>query len=515
VAELSNKRVAIYARFSSDKQNDASIEDQVHRAREWLRSHGGDPDVAQIFPDFAISGASMDRPGMRSLMYAVESGAIDLIVTESVDRISRDAHDAFGFRKALAYRNVALECLDGTRVASDDKNGLLMYGLRSMLGEQYLIDLADKTRRGLEGRARAGFATGSVPFGYRTERTPSGNKIDIDDECAAIVREVFGLYATGMSMEAAARQLNTLSRLSPRGRAWTVGAVRCILTNPAYHGKWTFGAREWRKVPGTNKRRPRKSKTRPITQDRPHLAIVSDELWKAVASRFATHKKLPKAKRAHLLSGILKCGVCGSAMHDAGGSSHRYLKCSLAKRGGQCSNKVTLRSIEADQAFVNKLASQAREVWPELLDLAREEITVWSSSRGFREQEVTAELAKTEREITKLVAAIVRTGSEALEAELTKAEARKRSLQDQLAQLKAAAPELPPPEVISETIATMQSLHELPLDAARELLRNYLHERVIHAVPEADRYLLSWGLLGSAMLASSPIKNAAPGDNRG
>lgn len=84
MAPLSNARAAIYARFSSDKQSDASIEDQVHRAREWLRVSGADPDAAQVFSDYAVSGASMDRPGMRALQDAIERGTVDVIVTESV-----------------------------------------------------------------------------------------------------------------------------------------------------------------------------------------------------------------------------------------------------------------------------------------------------------------------------------------------------------------------------------------------------------------------------------------------
>lgn len=144
--------VAIYARFSSDKQSGASIDDQVHRARAHVAAQGVDPAGCIVYADHALSGATLARPGLQAMLAAVERGELDTIVCESVDRLSRDAHEALGMRKRLAYRGVTLECLDGTRIGgAGDKNGLLMFGLRSMLGEQYLVDLADKTRRGLEG----------------------------------------------------------------------------------------------------------------------------------------------------------------------------------------------------------------------------------------------------------------------------------------------------------------------------------------------------------------------------
>jgi site-specific DNA recombinase len=63
---LNGLRFAVYARFSSDRQSDASIEDQVHRARAFIAAQAGTLDPAMVFADFAVSGASMDRPGMRS-----------------------------------------------------------------------------------------------------------------------------------------------------------------------------------------------------------------------------------------------------------------------------------------------------------------------------------------------------------------------------------------------------------------------------------------------------------------
>ena len=65
--------VAIYARYSSDKQSEASIEDQVRRCREHIERSGGDPDRALVFSDYGISGASLQRPGQIAERYRARS----------------------------------------------------------------------------------------------------------------------------------------------------------------------------------------------------------------------------------------------------------------------------------------------------------------------------------------------------------------------------------------------------------------------------------------------------------
>ena len=160
-------RVAIYARYSSDRQNEASIEDQVHRAKQWIAAQGGAPDRAAVFTDYAVSGASLDRPAMQQLLAAISANNFDVMVAESVDRMSRHMDDRARFRKLLMHHRVAFHGLDGTVVKAKDKSAALMFGMRSMFAEQFLADLSDKTLRGLEGRARARKATGAVAYGYR------------------------------------------------------------------------------------------------------------------------------------------------------------------------------------------------------------------------------------------------------------------------------------------------------------------------------------------------------------
>lgn len=511
MVSVAGKRVAIYARFSSDKQNDASIDDQVHRASEWLRTHGADPDSALILSDRAVSGASMDRPGMRALLAAVERGEVQVVVTESVDRISRDAHDALGFRKTLAYKGVDLECLDGTRIGGTDKNSLLMYGLRSMLGEQYLADLADKTRRGQEGRARGGKAAGRSPFGYRHVQTDAGVSIEIDPERAPIVRRIFELYAAGFSFAVVAAALNADGIPPPRphsrktGTGWMVSAVREILLNDRYHGVWMFGEREWRKVPGTNRRISRaRAGGALVTMERPELALVDEQLWLEVQARFASHKtpELKQARRRYMLSGIATCGVCGGVMTVHGGSAtHRYYGCSNARKRGPtvCANRANLEVRELERTVVRALHIRFLHAIPRVLELLAEEERQWARVRPDRSEDARRRIREIESKLDNLVDTLAATGSRAIGAKVTELEAQRIAARAELATLEGAAPTAPTSPELAERLRVIERLLLVPPDTAREALRRLLEGGRVECIPLDDgSYDARWTILPSA-----------------
>jgi len=84
-------RVALYARCCSDNQRDASIEDQLRQCRERAEREGW--TVVETYSDRAISGASMIRPGIQALLADAQMGRFDMVLSEALDRISRDQED--------------------------------------------------------------------------------------------------------------------------------------------------------------------------------------------------------------------------------------------------------------------------------------------------------------------------------------------------------------------------------------------------------------------------------------
>jgi DNA invertase Pin-like site-specific DNA recombinase len=157
-------RVAIYARYSSDQQSAASIADQFRVCREYAERQGW--QVAALFEDAAISGASLMRPGFQAPMRDALAGGLDVVLAESLDRFSRDQEDTAGLFKRLTFAGVRIVTL------GEGDIGHLHVGFKGTMNALYLTDLAEKTRRGLRGRVEAGRSGGGLCFGY-TVRIPA------------------------------------------------------------------------------------------------------------------------------------------------------------------------------------------------------------------------------------------------------------------------------------------------------------------------------------------------------
>jgi site-specific DNA recombinase len=158
-------RVSIYARYSSDKQREESIEDQVRLCEE--RAARENWRVVKRYTDHAISGASLIRPGIQALMQDAQSGKFDLVLTESLDRISRDQEDIAGVYKRLRFAGVKMHTLSEGEIAE------LHIGFTGTMSALYLKNLGEKTWRGQSGRVRAGKSGGGNCFGYDVVRSVS------------------------------------------------------------------------------------------------------------------------------------------------------------------------------------------------------------------------------------------------------------------------------------------------------------------------------------------------------
>lgn len=308
-------RVAIYARYSTDLQSQASIEDQIRLCEERVRSLGG--TVVQTYTDHAISGASLIRPGIQMLMQDAASGQYDMVFADALDRISRDQEDIAGVYKRLTFAGVSMATL------SEGEISQLHIGLKGTMNALFLKDLADKTRRGLRGRIEKGRSGGGKSFGYDIVHGEERGKRTINELEANVVRRIFEDYAAGKSPKAIAVQLNKEGIAGPTGSAWgqsTINGNRQrgtgILNNELYIGQLVWNRLRYMKEPGSGKR---VSKLNPedkwIRQEVPELRIIGEELWQKVRARQEGLTRAPELwqtnRPKNLFSYLIKCGKCG------------------------------------------------------------------------------------------------------------------------------------------------------------------------------------------------------------
>lgn len=518
---LAGARCAIYARYSSDLQSGSSIEAQVERARRYAEERGAYVAAELVFVDAAISGATSARPGLRGLLAACDARRVDVVLVESFDRISRDQADLHPILRRWRLADVrAIGIGDG--VDTEGKGATLAVGMRAIMAQAYLEDLADKTRRGLEARARAGLATGGVPFGYVTKPAPGGRAIEVEPAAAAVVRRIFAEHVAGRSLAAIASGLNadgvTPPRSSRRLRApsWQVTTVRSMLHNPRYRGVLTFGERTWRKVPDTQLRRPKMRAPHEVVRlERPELRIVDEETWLAanperVERQARAAQKRGEARRAYLFSGLLRCGACGASMQIRGGSSRMYYRCGDASARGTCSSTV---SVAEDVVRTELLAAIAERVWSPATSAAIRAIVDEVLARNADRSELDAarrSLAASEIKIARLTDALAGDHGAAPAAVLGKLrelEADARSTRARIVQLELVARTdgLPSAdEVLERTRELARGLGRIDrVDVARDRLRALLRGPVVltqdgdHVVARTE--LLPAVLLGEAL----------------
>lgn len=284
-------RAALYARYSSDNQRDNSISDQLRICRLHAERQGW--TIIEEYSDHAVSGASLLRPGIQALMADAGRRRFDIILTESLDRLSRDQEDVAGFYKRMRFADVKLVSL------SEGEINELHIGLKGTMGAHYLKDLADKTRRGLRGRIEAGKSGGGNCYGYELVRrfTAGGEALRgerrIDVEEAAVVRRIFKDYADGASSRTTAWTLNREGVPGPMGCTWGPSTIHGnpkrgigILNNELYIGRLVWNRQRFIKDPETGKRVARPNpEAEWVIQSVPELRIVDDDLWQRVKDR--------------------------------------------------------------------------------------------------------------------------------------------------------------------------------------------------------------------------------------
>jgi site-specific DNA recombinase len=478
-------RAVIYARYSSDLQSNASIDDQVHNCTLRVESEGW--TLAEIYSDHAASGATMLRPGYQRLLMDARAGLLDIVVAEALDRLSRDQEDIAALYKQLTFAGVKLVTL------AEGKIDELHIGLKGTMNALFLKDLAQKTHRGLVGRVRAGKSGGGRAFGYEVIRSlddagePVRGEQRINDAEAAIVRRIFDEYVSGRSPRAIAI---TIIGNRKRGTG--------ILNNRLYIGERVWNRLAYQRDPQTRKRVSRLNLPEQwIVTKVPQLTIIDEPLWNLAQTLQDTRSRDTRPAGAagpdwrqrrprHLFSGLIKCGCCGGGMSLV---SRIYYGCSASRNKGTCTNRLTLRLDRLEETVLKGL--QERLLTPELTEtFVREytaEVNRLRTLKSAGRHEATQRQATLQRQIANIVETVTsgRT-SAALLDRLETLEKEKAELDKEL-----GAPE-PEPVIIHPNAASLYSVKVADLrdaltregarDEAATILRGLVTQIRLHPV---------------------------------
>jgi DNA invertase Pin-like site-specific DNA recombinase len=396
-------RIATYARFSTDLQSPKSVEDQQRECDRFIKKQGGKPDPSLRFSDEAITGKTLNRPGLHALLDAAAGDLIDILVVEDQSRLSRSTlGNAQLIKELVADAGIRIVSTDGAIDQLPDAS-TMMLEVKASFAQEQLRETSRRTRRGLTGRHERGLSTGGRCYGYTTDEAGA---ITQDPDAAPVVVRIFEMFVAGDSYRTIAMKLNEdglLNTAAKRGAGtWKSEAIREMLRNEKYLGTWIHNRREWYvRDDGTRTYRERPREEWSI-QERPELAIVPAQLWEAAAAarsaRGKNHGGRPGegGERAskHLLSGLLLCAeghtmiVCGGN-HHAGGQ-HRY-GCRQYRSDGSCEK----RTVSAADVATLVLDELERLLTPSNLAEARAQL---ERKQGSLAGKLRAELGRAEKE---------------------------------------------------------------------------------------------------------------------
>lgn len=321
---------AIYARYSSHAQNDASIEQQVEECREYAAA--GNIQVVEVFADRALSGRSDKRPEFQRMMRHASAGRFTVVLAYKSNRIARNMLHALAYEDKLSKLGVdVVYCKE-----EFGNNAAGRFALRTMMNvnQFYSENMSEDITRGMLDCARQGKANGVPPYGYRTGED---GRFVLDEKAAPVVREIFDRASSGETLAAIADDLNARHIKTRLGGEWGRGSFRTILSNERYLGVYIWGDV---RVPDGMPR------------------IVDDVTFARVQEITRSRGMVAGRRRGggeYILTGKLYCGLCGAPMTGlsatgGSGQTYYYYACSRQQKDHTCKKKAVRR--EAAEAII-------------------------------------------------------------------------------------------------------------------------------------------------------------------
>ena len=402
-------KVYIYTRVSTAMQIDGySLDAQKSRMKAFADFN--DYEIVGEYEDAGKSGKSIEgRIQFNQMMEDIKSGkdGVSYVLVFKLSRFGRNAADVLSTLQVMQDFGVNLICVEDGIDSSKDA-GKLMISVLSAVAEIERENIRVQTMEGRIQKAREGkWNGGFAPYGYRLEK----GQLFINEEEAAAIRVIFDQYvhtdtgANGLAKYLVTHGIHKIQRQNGKNPLFDSALIRRILKNPVYCGKIAYGRRRTEKVHGTRNDYRLVEQDDYLLVDGLHEGIVSEELWhEAQVKLLAQAEKYERVNRGkdtkiHLLSGIVKCPVCGVGMygnksikHKADGSKYKdfyYYGCKhrTMTRGHKCDFKKQINEELLDSAVAEVIVKLVSN--PKFAAMMQERISMKVDTSAI-EQEIAA-----------------------------------------------------------------------------------------------------------------------------
>ena len=318
-------KVYLYTRVSTTMQIDGySLDAQKTKMKAFCDYN--EYEIAGEYEDAGKAGKSIEgRIAFNQMMGDIKSGKdeVSYVLVFKLSRFGRNAADVLATLQVMQDFGVNLICVEDGIDSSKDA-GKLMISVLSAVAEIERENIRVQTMEGRMQKAREGkWNGGFAPYGYSL----IDGKLEVNEEEAVAIRTIFDQYvntdleANGIAKYLENHGIHKIARQNGTNPLFDAALIRRIIQNPVYSGKISYGRRRTEKVHGTRNEYRQVRKDDYLLVDGLHEALVSEEVWEQaqvkVAAQAKKYEKVnrDKGEKIHLLSGILKCPVCGSGMY--------------------------------------------------------------------------------------------------------------------------------------------------------------------------------------------------------
>lgn len=376
---------AIYARYSSTAQNDASIEQQIKECTEYAQANH--LIIVETFEDRAISGKKDNRPGFQKMLRAADRHEFQVLLAYKSNRISRNMRNALCYEERLFQAGVkVIYCKEEF---GDNATGRFMLRMMMNMNQFYSENMAEDIRRGLLDSASKGKVLGTIPYGYKKGED---GKYAIDEDAALVVQQIFRDFLNDKSYADIARSLNERGILTKQGKPWGKNSFHAILVNERYTGLYKYAEMQ-------------------IEDGMPQ--IIERSVFELAQRKLDSQKQTRARHRDnedYLLTGKLFCGTClapmvGCSGRGRWGHDYFYYSCQTKRIQKTCCRKnVRKEQIEEDvtRAILEAVLEDETIEWiaDRIMDIAR--ATNEESQLAYYEKR----LGETKRQIANIVHAV-------------------------------------------------------------------------------------------------------------
>ena len=337
------EKAVIYARYSSDKQTEQSIDGQLRECKNFAESKGY--TIIGEYIDRALTGRVDKRPDFQRMIKDSHKKLFQYVIVYQLDRFARSKYDSAHYKHLLKKNNVKV--LSAKENINDDPSGILMETMLEGMAEYYSAELSVKVTRGMYEGFLKGHTSGSGCFGYDLVPVAPNNKANtakifvVNENEAVIVRKIYADYASGKTIVQIKEWLDEKRITTRRNQPIHGNTIMHILKNTKYIGTLTFA---------------KESRENAIP------AIVDKEIFAQVQARIiknTRNKSAFKAVERYLLTHKLYCGYCKKTIiADSGkkpnGNIYRYYKCHTKKSQGKDCAKCQVNKRWLEDLVINE-----------------------------------------------------------------------------------------------------------------------------------------------------------------